>query len=158
MDSGTWNVATPNGRVSAVMSTTNEAWRDSRHSLAMASETRKTKSRTRSLELGAQSPIVTPRIGNDVWPPQLGDMWSRLISGKFRFAAVGSLGPVSSFCRSTICSAPSPLVPYAKYTRLPTTIGPWTPWATVMGPVEPGCWPASPKSRTNTGFAGSLRS
>src|SRR5439155_10770542 len=92
LDSGTWNVATPNGRVSAVMSTTNEACRDSRHSLAMASETRKTKSRTRSLVLGAQSVTGTPRIGNEVWPPQFGDIQSRLISGALRFAAVGSLG------------------------------------------------------------------
>jgi len=65
-------VATPNGRVSAVMSTTNEAWRDSRHSLAMASETRKTKSRVCSFVFGAQSAIGTRRIGNAVWPPQLG--------------------------------------------------------------------------------------
>ncbi len=71
---------------------------------------------------------------------------------------MGSFGPVKSFCRSTIWSTPSALVPYAKYARLPRTIGPWTPWATGIGPVEPGSWPASPKSRMNTGFAGSLRS
>jgi hypothetical protein len=50
-------------------------------------------------------------MGNAVCPPQLGDIQSRLISGAPRFAAVGALGPVSSFCRSTICSRPSPLVP-----------------------------------------------
>src|SRR2546422_6660316 len=70
----------------------------------MASETRKTKSRVCSFVFGAQSAIGTRRIGNAVWPPQLGAIWSRLISGALRFAAVGSFGPLSSFWRSTIRS------------------------------------------------------
>ena len=91
-------------------------------------------------------------------PPQFGESGSRLISGNARFAAVGSFGPVRSFWRSTIWNTPSLLVPYAKYTRLPRAIGPCTPCGTGIGPVEPGSCPASPKSRMNTGFAGSLRS
>src|SRR5438034_10220951 len=76
LDSGTWKVATENGRVSVVTSTTNVACRDSRHSLAVASETSTTKSRTRALGLAAQSAIVTPSTGTAVWPPQLGDVSS----------------------------------------------------------------------------------
>ena len=72
--SGTWKVATENGRVSVVMSTMNEAWRNSRHSLAMASDTSTTKSRTWPLVFAAQSAIFIPSTGNAVWPPQLGDM------------------------------------------------------------------------------------
>src|SRR5436190_17950262 len=102
LDAGTWKVATENGRVSVVTSTTNVACRDSRHSLAVASETRTTKSRTRSWVLAAQSAIARPGTGNAVCPPQLGDMESRPISGLLRFAAVGSFGPVRSFWRSTI--------------------------------------------------------
>jgi hypothetical protein len=74
LDSGTSNVATPNGLASVLMSMRKVPWRYSRHSLPMDSETSTTKSRTRPCVLAAQSGIVMPSTGNAVWPPQLGDM------------------------------------------------------------------------------------
>jgi hypothetical protein len=81
------------------------------HSFKIASSTIITISRVLpSLSL-ANSAIGIPSIGNVVWAPLNADIASRDISGARRLSTVGSLGPLSSFSRSTICRKPPLLVP-----------------------------------------------
>ena len=109
--SGTVKLEIIIGRFSTVTSANQTICRGSAHSLRIASSTIITMSRVLpSLSL-ANSAIGMPFIGNVVWAPLKADIASRETSGRRRFSAVGSFGPLSSFSRSTICMKPPLLVP-----------------------------------------------